>query len=77
MKITVNARTVFAFPTILLVNRMAVGIIRRRLKKEGIVLNRKQTLLFIRKIKQYKKNHSEWNLIEVEAKNGDLIKVRI
>ena len=77
MKITVNTRTVFAFPTILLFNRMAAGIVRRRLKKEGIVLNRKQTLLLIKKIRQYKKNHSEWNIVEVEAKNGDLIKIRI
>ena len=77
MKITINTRTVFLFPTGLVLNRLTAGIIRRKLKKEGIRLTKKQTLLFIKTIRRYKKSHTDWNLVEVESKNGDTITVRI
>ena len=77
MKITINTRTVFVLPTGLGMNRLTAGIIRRKLKKEGIILTRKQMLLFIKTVRRYKKSHTDWNLAEVERKNGDTITVRI
>ena len=77
MKITINTRTVFVLPTGLGMNRLTAGIIRRQLKKEGIILTRKQMLLFIKTVRRYKKSHADWNLAEVESKNGDTITVRI
>ena len=77
MKIKVNNRTVFLFPTALIANFFTAGIIRRKLKKDGIKLNRKQTILFIRDIKRYKKFNSDWNLVEVDCENGDKIFVKI
>ncbi len=70
MKIVINKRTVFLFPTSLFLNCCTVGIFRRKLKKEGINLTRKQVLLCIKEIKHYKKNHMEWALIEIEEKDG-------
>ena len=58
-------------------NRFTLGIIRRKLKKEGIRLTRNQTLLFIKAIRRYKKSHADWNLVEVDSKNGDTVTVRI
>ena len=77
MKITVNTRTVFRFPTGLVVNRLTAGIIRRKLKKEGIQLTGKQTTLMIKELRRYKKNHAGWNLVEVESPGGDMVKVKI
>ena len=77
MTITINTRTVFRFPTKLIVNRFTVVAIRRKLKKEGIWLTRKQTLLLIKEIRRYKKSHAGWNLVEIDEKNGDSIKVQI
>ena len=77
MKITINTRTVFLFPTGLIANRFTAGIVRRKLKKEGIRLTRKQTSLLIKEITRYKKNHTDWNLVEVDNKNGDTVKVKI
>ncbi len=77
MKITINTRTVFIFPTRLIINRFTSGIIRRKLKKEGIRLTRKQASLFIKEIRRYKKNHTDWNLVEVYNKDGDTVKVKI
>lgn len=70
MRITVNHRTIFLFPTRLVVNRLTTGFIRRKLEKQGISLTRKQALLFVKELRRYKKHHPEWNLIEVEDKDG-------
>ena len=77
MKITVNNHTVFLFPTGLVVNRLTVGIIRRKLKKEGIILTRKQIILFITEIKRYKKENTAWNIIEVANTSGDIIEIKL
>ncbi len=77
MKITLNTRNVFFFPTGLIANRFTAGIIRRKLIKKGIRLTRKQIGLFIKEFKQYKKNHTDWNLVEVENKDGYTVKVKI
>jgi len=77
MKIKINTRVVFRFPTGLIVNRFTAGIIRKRLKKEGVRLTRKQTLQFIKGLKQYKKEHTDWNLVEVNSQNGDTVTIRI
>lgn len=72
MKIKINDCTALCFPMWL-----TAGFIRRKLQKEGIKLTRKQTALLIKEIKRYKKNHSEWNLIEVDEKNGNTVKIKI
>lgn len=77
MKITVNNRTVFRFPTGLAVNRLTVGIMRGQLKKHGLSLTRKQTVLFVKELKRYKKHHPDWNLVECSEKDGDTVIVKI
>ncbi len=77
MKITINTRTVFLFPTGLIANRFTAGMIRRKLKKAGVSLTRKQTSLFIKEIRQYKKKYADRNLAEVDSKNGDTVKVKL
>ena len=65
------------FPTALVLNRLTAGIVRKQLKKEGIHLTRKQTVLFIKELKRYKKTHRDWNLVEAEedGKNSVIIKI--
>ncbi len=77
MKISVNSKTVFRFPTCLILNRLSVGMLRRRLKKEGVKLSRKQTVLFIKECKKYKKRAPDWNLVEVTEHTGKTVTVRI
>ena len=77
MRISVNNRTMFLFPTGLIANRFTAGIVCRKLKKEGIQLTRKQILLFFKEIKRYKKSHADWNLVEVDSKDGDRVTVKI
>ena len=65
------------FPTGLVLNRLTAGMVRRSLKKKGVRLTRKQTVLFIKELKRYKKSHRDWNLVEVEedGKNSVIIKI--
>ncbi len=80
MKISINwdnTKLALHFPTGLILNRCTAGIVRKELKKEGITLTRKQTVLFIKELKRYKKTHRDWNLVEVEGSDEDRVIVKI
>ena len=71
MKIRVNQKTVFAFPTRLLFNSLTAEIARKELEKEGICLTRKQTVAFIKTLRKCKRDHPDWNLLEAKEQDGD------
>ena len=71
MKIRVNQKTVFAFPSRLLFNTLTAGIARKELEKEGICLTRKQTVAFIKALRTCKRAHPDWNLVEIQEQGGD------
>ena len=80
MKIAINSgdtKFVFRFPTGLVFNRLTAGIVCRKLKKEGINLTRKQTVLFIKELKRYKKTHRDWNLVEVSENDTNSVIIKI
>lgn len=80
MKISINSgdtKLVFRFPTGLVFNRLTAGIVCRKLKKEGFHLTRKQTVLFIKELKRYKKTHRDWNLVEVSENDTNSIVIKI
>lgn len=69
MIIKKNNHTVFVLP-----NNFIAVIIRQKLKKERINVTKKQALLIINKLKQYKKRHPKnWNFVEINEKNGSSI----
>ena len=77
MKVLVNDKTVFMFPTRLAINRLTAGFIRGKLRKEGVKLSRKQTVRLIKTLHKYRRKHPEWNLVEAnEVGNAHLV-VRI
>ena len=69
MKVTVNSNTVFRFPTRLMVNGITASIVRKKLKKSGILLTAKQTRRLVRELFKYKRTHSQWNIVEIESHN--------
>ena len=77
MKITINDRRSFRFPTGLVFNYFTAGILCRKLKKCGLHLTRKQIVVCIREINRYKKSHAEWSIVEFEGKDGDCVKIKI
>ena len=72
-----NTKFTLCLPTSLALNRCTAGMVRRELEKEGIHLTRKQTVLFIKELKRYKKTHRDWNLVEVEGSDEDSVIVKI
>ena len=64
-------------PTGLILNRLTAGIVCRKLKKEGIHLTRKQTVLFIKELKKYKKKHRDWNLVEISENDTNSVIIKI
>ena len=77
MIIKKNNRTVFLFPTRFILNNFTAGIIRRKLKKDGINLTKKQILPIIKEIKRYKKRNSNWIFAQINEKNGNTITWKI
>ena len=80
MKISIKSdklKMVLRFPTGLVINRLTAGIIRRSLKKKGIHLSRKQTVLLIKELKRYKKTHRDWNLVEVTESGTNSVIIKI
>ena len=65
------------FPTGLVLNRFTAGIVRKQLKKEGIHLTRKQTVLFIKELKKYRRQHRDWNLVEVSENDTNSVIIKI
>jgi hypothetical protein len=61
----------------LILNNFTAGIIRRKLKKDGINVTKKQILPIIKEIKRYKKRNSNWIFAEINEKNGTYISWRI
>lgn len=80
MKISIKSddlKLTLRLPTGLILNRLTAGIVCRKLKKEGIHLTRKQTVLFIKELKKYKKKHRDWNLVEVSENDTNSIVIKI
>ena len=72
-----NLKLTLRLPTGLILNRLTAGIVCRKLKKEGIHLTRKQTVLFIKELKKYKKKHRDWNLVEISENDTNSIVIKI
>ena len=80
MKISIkndDLKLTLRLPTGLILNRLTAGIVCRKLKKEGIHLTRKQTVLFIKELKRYKKKHRDWNLVEISENDTNSVIIKI
>ncbi len=77
MKVTVNHKTMFWFPTRLAINRLTAGFIRKRLRKQGIELTRKQTVKMLKAFRKYRRKHPKWNLVDAREAGGDHVIVRL
>ena len=80
MKIAIKwdeTKLTLRFPTGLVLNRLTAGIVRKSLKKQGVRLTRKQTVLFIKELKKYRRHHRDWNLVEVSENDTNSVIIKI
>ena len=77
MRIKKSNHTVFLFPTWLIINNFTAGIIRKKLKKDGIAVTRKQSITIIKEIKRYKRHNPDWIFAQINEKSGKTITWKI
>ena len=66
-----------AIPTGLILNSFTEVFIRKYLYKNGINITRKQAILFIQTLKQFRHEHMDWVLVEVHSSKGGYAKVKL
>lgn len=64
-------------PTGLIVNRLTALIAAKAARKNGSALSFDQACSFISALKDFKRAHGGWTLVEVESANGDYVEITI
>lgn len=86
MKIYVNdnegTNIKIRIPTGLLLNRITALILSKVLTTapgipDNIRLSKQQIYFLLKTIKNYKKNHPSWKLIEVHSADGDIVEITL
>lgn len=82
MRIKVKQGTDFnlnlIFPTGLVMNRVAAYFLFPSIAKQnGVTITRKQAVAFVKAIKDYKRTHPDWKIVEVESANGEIVEIKL
>lgn len=81
MKVIVNETTGndvnVNLPSGLVMNPVAAAVLSKLCKKQGVEIPRKQISEFMELVKEYKKTHPEWKLVEVESPDGEHVEIII
>lgn len=64
-------------PTGLFLNRVTAALAPGWLKKQGVTIERKQALAFVKALNHYRRHHKDWVLVEVHAKDGAHVKIKL
>ena len=70
-KTIVNLR----IPTGLIFNRLTVGLAPVICRQNGMEITRKQALAFLKVLRDYKRRHPEWKLLEVSERGGNHVEI--
>lgn len=65
------------FPTGLVLNRLTALIASKTAEKNGNSLSFDQACCFISALKDFKRKHGKWTLVEVETASGDHVEITI
>lgn len=81
MKIVVKSREArniwFVFPTSWVLNSFVAGVLAKEAEEAGTGITKEQILCLMREIKSYRKAHPEWMLVDIETKDGEIVKIKI
>lgn len=64
-------------PTGMALNRVTAGFVSGICKKNGVEISKKQLLELIKVVKDYKKTHPDWKLVEVDDADGEHVEIII
>lgn len=62
-------------PTGLVLNRVTAGFVAKVCKKNGADISKEQLRVLIKALRDYKKHHPEWKLLEVEDSDGEHVEI--
>ena len=81
MKISIKEGDVKHFslciPTPLFLNRFSAFFVIRKLKKEGVTVNKKAFYKLIKLTRKYRRTHKDWALVEVLSSDGESVRIEI
>lgn len=62
-------------PTVLALNRVTAGIAARICQKNGMIITKNQLRVLIKSIKDFKKHHPDWKLVEIQGADGETVEI--
>ena len=65
------------FPSGLVLNRFAAGVVCKYLKEQGLDISKAQAVAFLKELNRYRRKHPEWVLVEVQSSDGTYVKVKL
>ena len=64
-------------PTGLRCNRLTAGFSAKMMEQNGMHATPEQMVRFFRAVRQYKRKHPDWVMVEVQSSNGDYVYVTL
>ena len=62
-------------PTGLALNHATLGFVSKLCQKNGVNISKKQLLVLLKALKDYKKTHPDWKLVEVDELDGEHVEI--
>ena len=64
-------------PSGLLCNRLTAGFSAKMMEQNGMHATPEQMVRFFRAVRQYKRKHPDWVMVEMESSTGDYVYVKL
>ena len=67
----------FGIPLGLAFNGVTAGFIAKKGQKEGTNISKKQMRALMKEVKNYKKDHEAWKLVEIDSADGVHVEITL
>lgn len=64
-------------PSILILNRFGAGFAQRALNKHGLSITKTHARVFMQALNQYRREHPDWVLAEIQGHSGEEIRIEL
>lgn len=72
-----GANIKFMFPTAVFINRFTASLVPRLMKAHGISITRRQAAILVKALRESKRRHRGWKLVEIRGDDDDYVEIRI
>lgn len=62
-------------PSGMILNSVTAGIAAKECQKNGMEISKNQMKVLIKTLKDYKKTHPDWKLVEVSSADGERVEI--